>query len=77
MRIVTPVSAFDQHLAPKWCEVIQHLDCGRNHELHLVFPRSAEVAANTIYEGMVGDKPMKGKFIGYGPDKQPQFVPVQ
>lgn len=50
MRIVTPVSAFDQHLAPKWCEVIKHLDCSRNHELHLVFPISAEMAAKAIYD---------------------------
>lgn len=52
MRIVTPVSVFDQHLAGKWCEVIKHLDCGRNHELHVVYPRSAELAASSIREAL-------------------------
>lgn len=55
MRIVTPVSTFDQHIAPKWCEVVKHLDCGRNHELHLVYPRSAEPAAHAIQNELQGN----------------------
>ena len=79
MRIVTPVSVFDQARAGKWCEVIKHLDCGRNHELHIVTPRSAELAAAAMQEELrdyfesVKVHVMEGEPIGgwpYGPNTQ-------
>lgn len=42
MRLVIPISRHDSHLLPQWAEVVKHLGCGQQHDLHIVTPESIE-----------------------------------
>jgi len=50
MRIVVPVSRFDTHLLQGWINVVQHLKCGYQHQLHFVLPQSIREYADKAKE---------------------------
>lgn len=45
MRQCLIVSRHDVQLLPDWCEVVAHLGCGLQHDLHIVVPRSVSSEA--------------------------------